>query len=48
MSTDKHRMEVLWANAKASKLARKEIAQATPAHTRTTPRGRLKEAKDKK
>jgi hypothetical protein len=38
---EKHRLEVLWANARESKLARKEIARATAQHQAATAKGRI-------
>lgn len=39
---EKHKQEVLWKNAKDSKLARREIAKSTPKHRDATPQGRVK------
>lgn len=38
---EKQKQEVLWNNARESKLARKEIANSTPKHRDATPRGRV-------
>lgn len=40
-SRDKHKAEVLWQNAKDSKVARKELARMTDKHKDATPRGRI-------
>jgi hypothetical protein len=42
---EKHRLEVLWKNARDSKVARKEIAISTPPHKNTTARGKVQKGR---
>jgi hypothetical protein len=42
---EKHVQEVLWKNARESKLARREIASKTERHKDTTAKGRLEKAR---